>query len=279
MSYYGFNIISNSVNELVKRGVLDILKDGTNVNAKAGTGLQLYSVNFILENSRNRVHNIRGVKSIKYLAREFLAYFNGSLYIKDGLSYASKFWERLADKSGKINSNYGYYIFYEPVNELYKNQYDWIINCFKLNKETRRAIININQPLHKTNTKDFPCTISLQYFIRDNKLCSVVSSRNTDIITGLPYDMGFFSFMTELFYIDLKTNLFPELKLGYTMMRTSFVQFYYNKSTDIDLIINSTVYNEVKMPKIDNIDDLKKDIYNEKSELTNFKKWLIKMAN
>ncbi|CEF28994.1 Thymidylate synthase (fragment) [Xenorhabdus nematophila str. Websteri] len=61
----------------------------------------------------------------------------------------------MIDENGNINSNYGYYVFYEPI-ELYLNQYNWVISVLKKNKDSRRAIININQSYHKSETKDFP---------------------------------------------------------------------------------------------------------------------------
>src|SRR3989338_2194595 len=41
-------------------------------------------------------------------------------------------------------------------------------------------------------------------YILKKYLSSVVFARSIDVITGLPYDMGFFSFVTELAYKDLK---------------------------------------------------------------------------
>jgi thymidylate synthase len=38
-------------------------------------------------------------------------------------------------------------------------------------KDSRQAVINFNQPKHKQKeVKDFPCTETLTFLIRDNKL-------------------------------------------------------------------------------------------------------------
>ena len=107
------------------------------------------------------------------------------------MAKASKFWASLADENGNINSNYGYYVFHEKIDK-YTNQYNWAKCVLLKNKDTRRAIININQVRHKSDTKDFPCTVSIQFYIKDNELYCETNSRSTDIITGLPYDMGVF---------------------------------------------------------------------------------------
>lgn len=162
-----------------------------------------------------------------------LAYFKSSLKVEDGLGQAASFWRSLQDENGEINSNDGYYIFHEPLDSGIEaaNQYEWAINSIISNVDSRQSVININQPWHKKPTKDFPCTLGIQYFVRktpDGKsfLCSDISSRSTGIITGIPYDMGFFSFMTELVWKDLQERGMDNLQLGYTMMKASFTQIY-----------------------------------------------------
>lgn len=216
-------ITADNIDELVLKGIKHIKDHGELFEARAGSGQQAYDVNYALTNPINRVHHIRKERAIKYFCRELLAYFNGSLNVKDGLSQAASMWKTLADKNGNICSNYGYYIFHQKVPDFYnKSQYEWVINQLSKNSDSRKAFININQPMHKfEENKDFPCTLGMQFFIRQNKLCCAIASRSTDIYTGLPYDMGFFSFITELVYKDLKQRLSVEksskLNLGYTI--------------------------------------------------------------
>ena len=47
-------------------------------------------------------------------------------------------------------------------------------------------------------TKDTPCTISLQLLLRDDKLHMIVNMRSNDIMWGLPYDMFSFSTFQEV---------------------------------------------------------------------------------
>ncbi|WP_199771405.1 hypothetical protein [Erwinia persicina] len=124
-------IIGNSVDELVKNGVYHILTTGEKISSRAGSALQAYGVNYVLKNPRNRLHHLRD-GAVKYLTRELLAYFSGKLKAEEGLAKASKFWMTLTDEDGNVNSNYGYYVFYEPV-ENYGNQYNWVKNC--INKQ------------------------------------------------------------------------------------------------------------------------------------------------
>ncbi|SFX61614.1 thymidylate synthase [Thermoactinomyces sp. DSM 45891] len=257
------DIHASTVDELVKHGITHILDKGDRVSTRAGDALQAYDVNYLLLDSRDRVHTARP-QAITYFARELCAYFQGSLKVDSGLSKASKFWNHLADPNGNINSNYGYYVFYQPVPDVkISSQYDWVIKRLCDNRDSRRAIININQGMHKTATKDFPCTVAINYFIREGFLCSKVFSRSTDVITGLPYDMGFFSFLTELVYQDLVDRGIQDLKLGYTMMASNFTQIYDRHAEKALDISDSFVHQEsVMMPKITNASEVLEDIYN-----------------
>ena len=74
--------------------------------------------------------------------------------------------------------------------------------CFqRLYKDSasRQAIVIINQPhLHHLPTKDYPCTLSYQFLIRDNKLDMIVYMRSQDAWLGLVCDTGEFQWFQEI---------------------------------------------------------------------------------
>jgi len=279
------NIIGNNVDELVLKGINHIKNNGELFEARAGSGQQAYDVNYTLLNPLNRVHNIRQPIATKYFCRELLAYFKGSLDVNDGLAQASSVWKTLADKNNQIASNYGYYIFHQKTPENI-TQYEWVIANLKKNLDSRKAFININQPSHKlTDTKDFPCTIGMQFFVKNNHLCCSIASRSTDIYTGLPYDMGFFSFVTELVYKDLKQQLPSEksehLNLGCITMKTNFTQIYDKTRTSalklLEASENKNLSYNTDMPEIYDAEETLKDIYNETAHSPVIK-WIHKNA-
>lgn len=270
------SLAADTLDELVLRGIRHIDTEGESFSANAGTGKQAYDVNYTLFNPRNRLHLLRADKALPYFCRELLAYFRGSLNVEDGLAQAASTWRTLADEDGNIASNYGHYVFHQRVPGAENmTQYEWVIHNLTRSKDSRKALININQPHHKkSSAKDFPCTIGLQFFVRNNHLCCVVSSRSTDIYTGLPYDMGFFAFLTELVYADLKEHLpkdeAAELKLGYVTMKTTFTQIYDKTRTSaLCLLKRSQLLNAISsdnqyhaMPAIESARETLQDIYN-----------------
>jgi thymidylate synthase len=167
------------------------------------------------------------------------------------------------------------------------SQYNWVIKNLEKNLDSRKGFININQPIHKKlSSKDFPCTIGLQFFVRENQLHHVISSRSTDIFTGLPYDMAFFSFLTELVYANLKqklpTNEGSRLKLGPTTMKTTFTQIYdQTREKALEMLKkklhNQTIKTRILMPHIDDAQETLKDIY-AGTQNTSVVKWLNKHA-
>lgn len=278
------SIAGKTLDDLVIQGIAHIEKNGTKFDARAGSGQQAYDVSYTLLNPTKRLHLLRQPKSVKYFCRELLAYFKGSLNVNEGLAQASSMWNSLADKNGEICSNYGYYVFHQRTPGGNITQYEWVIQNLEKNLDSRKAFININQPLHKIAvSKDFPCTIGMQFFIKNNYLCCVVSSRSTDIYTGLPYDMGFFSFVTELVYSDLKKRLPKEkaldLKLGYVTMKTNFTQIYDKTRTQaLSLLENykDSSFDET-MPTIDDAQATLSDIYNQTAK-TSVMQWIYKNA-
>lgn len=267
------DIIGDSVDELVVKGLAYIKETGEEVSARGLQGLQAYNVNYILTNPRNRVHTLREPNSVKYLAREILAFLNGSLKAVD-MAAVSKFWLTLADENGNIGSNYGHHVFHQKTPEG-NSQYDWVVNLIQNDRQTRRGIININQVKHKlSGSKDMPCNIAMHFFIQENSLCCVVSSRSTDVITGLPYNMGFFSFITELMWVDLRERGLLDLKLGYCAIKSNLTQLYDDRIKWAQEIEERKdqfrVSWKCQMPPISSADELLKDIYNntQQSETT-----------
>lgn len=279
MSSYKEKLIkADSVDELVKKGIKYIQESGERIWTTSGLALQSNNVTYVLENSFNRVHALREPVSIKYFARELFAYFVGSLKVNEGLSDASKFWNKIADENGMINSNYGYYVFRKQTPEG-KSQLQWVRNNILENQDTRQAVININGIEHKRATKDFPCTLGLVFHLDGDTLNLDVSSRSTDVITGLPYDIGFFSFVLELLAALLSQDLDKNINVGYTAMHAFFTQIYDRTEDKIpEILENSLNHHLQQMPRITDAEATLEDIIkiSERPPKTDIIEWVIK---
>lgn len=137
--------------------------------------------------------------SEKYLAREFMWYCSASLENVDFICKAAPFWKNLVE-DGKLYSNYGYYCFSEDLLPDRVSQFEYCRKLLIDDRDTRQAVININSVNHKKRPaqKDFPCTVYLQFFIRNDKLHMTVNMRSCDIVLGFCNDVFQFSLFQQL---------------------------------------------------------------------------------
>ena len=151
--------------------------------------------------------------SEKYLKAEFDWYASGLLSI-EGIKDHSSMWERLLNPDGEtVNSNYGFYTFYQPI-ESHDNQFEFCLDSLEKDEDSRQALINFNQPQHKfKDNKDFVCTISQQFMIRDNELITIINMRSCDLIYGAGYDIPWFAYVQYRMFERLKET-YPDLTLG-----------------------------------------------------------------
>lgn len=83
-----------------------------------------------------------------------------------------------------------------------------IINRLTSDNNTRQANLPILRAsdLH-VETKDLPCTASLNFILRDNKLYLIATMRSNDMIHGLQYDMFNFTMLQETIANTLNVRL------------------------------------------------------------------------
>lgn len=155
---------------------------------RVGNTREINNCHFTVKDINTCTHTIRNMP-LHYVCGELLWYAAGS----NSMKFISKFgsmWERLSDDGVTNNSAYGYLIAHKHG----FNQLDKIIELLKKDPSSRRAVININIPNEQLiETKDEPCTIALQFLVRDSKVHCTAMMRSNDIWFGLPYDIVFFT--------------------------------------------------------------------------------------
>lgn len=214
-----------SANGLLDRALSAVIGYGQELEIRGQKCRELFDVRLTLEDPTKCLCTSRArQKAFTYAMAELNWYLMGDRSI-DYISRHASFWKQIADSSGKVNSNYGWIAFRQKVpapdpniagimNMNAGSQFGWALGSLLNDKYSRQAVINYNQPKHKEPfTKDFPCTMMTQYYIRDDELRSITYMRSQDLIWGFTYDITWFAFLQQLMYACLKPA-YPDLKLG-----------------------------------------------------------------
>lgn len=178
-----------SVNEAWEHWYNQLATQRGNADSRDGavTGEIINAITVIDDPKDNLVTSPIRKLSHKYAIGELLWYLSGSNKL-DAIANYSKAWNKLSDDGETVNSAYGHRIF----EKFGFDQWEHVKELLKADPNSRQAVIHIKEP-NPEKTKDLPCTVALQYFIRDGKLYATTYMRSNDIWLGFPYDVFTFT--------------------------------------------------------------------------------------
>jgi len=119
-----------------------------------------------------------------------------------------------------------------------KEQLDYVCSKLIADEDTRQAVLTIwreNPP----QTKDTPCTVAVQFIIRDSKLHCIVTMRSSDAWLGWPYDTFNFSMLSSLVAIKLNYMAGLKLDLGCIYMNLGSSHIYSSNLLGVEKCLNS----------------------------------------
>lgn len=139
--------------------------------------------------------------------------------ISDAFRYAEAYWilsgsnrvsgiEPYAPSIAHFSDNGA--VFQGAYGPKITEQLMYIGECLDTDPHSRQAVINIWRENPRAS-KDVPCTLSLQFLVRENELHVIANMRSSDIWLGLPYDI--FNFTCVANYVRLVWHQ-PRLQLG-----------------------------------------------------------------
>jgi thymidylate synthase len=194
-------------------------------------------VQFRIKNPRDRLPFVEARNfSLSYFVAETLWYMSGS-NSTEWISRYAPFWKDISDDGKTANSAYGARIFklHPRIADGELNQWEYVKSELKRDPDSRRAVIHIRTPddsLHAV--KDVPCTLALQFFIREGSLHLHVNMRSSDIILGIAYDVPAFTTMQEILANELG------VELGEYVHTSNSLHCYERDFEMLDAIANSS---------------------------------------
>lgn len=141
---------------------------------------------------------------IRYAIGELL-WYNSRNTTAESIAPFSKFWGKIAEPDGTVNSNYGHCIH----DKFDFDQWEMVKELLRQQPTSRQAVIHIKEPrnLITNPTKDLNCTIALQFILRNGKLDMITTMRSNDIWLGLPYDVFNFTCMQIQMAMELNVEI------------------------------------------------------------------------
>lgn len=212
-----FEVIGNSMDEILKKIVNEIMMNGEEYSPRNMLIKEINGCHFRLENPRNRIiYNPERRFSVMFSLGEFLWYLAGKNDLETILYYNGNY-DKYSDDGETLYGAYGKRIFGDDT----KCQFDRIIELLKNDKDTRQAVISIyNSNDSKIKTRDVPCTCTLQFLIRNNRLNCITYMRSNDLILGTANDVFSFTMLQELVANEL------ELEVGWYEHITGSMHIY-----------------------------------------------------
>ena len=193
--------------------------------------------------------------SASYFVAESLWYLSGN-DSTEWISKYSSFWKNISDDGTTANSAYGARIF-KPHDRISKDvdiswtQWNYVLDELTKDNDSRRAVIHIRSPKDSIlASKDVPCTLSLQFFLRDEKVHMVVSMRSSDLILGIAYDVPAFTTFQELLSIELSKKLSREIGVGDYIHTSNSLHIYERHFKLVENILSEEPVPTPRMPQM-----------------------------
>lgn len=147
--------------------------------------------------------------------------------------------ESIKDFSKAISSfsNDGFY-FDGAYGPRVVDQIRYIVDSLYDDINTRQAVLTIWRANPRVS-KDIPCTISIQWLIRDGFIYCIDNMRSSDIWLGVPYDIFNFTMLTGYIMLLLRERGLDNLQLGNLYLNASSQHLYENNWEKAEKLINN----------------------------------------
>jgi thymidylate synthase len=117
------------------------------------------------------------------------------------------------------------------------DQLAYVIDVLHEDPSSRRAVINIWR--ENPRWHDPPCTLSLQFLIRENMLQCVATMRSSDLWFGWPYDVFCFSSVAAYVSLLFRQCGYGAYELGYLYLNAGSQHIYEDQWSQVHDILTS----------------------------------------
>lgn len=194
--------------EDIRNHFIDELMDSNFVTDKTGVKtIEMIGATFEADKP-----TIFGDVNDDYIQRELEWYESMSLYVDDIPGITPAIWQKVADRGGKINSNYGWAIYHKDNGLQYVRVFNELLHL----PNSRRAVMIYTRPTmwedyKRDGMSDFMCTNTVQYMIRNEQLVAIVQMRSNDVVFGYRNDYAWQKHVADTLTTDLGLTKEPKI--------------------------------------------------------------------
>lgn len=228
------NIIRRSdLDHLYKDTIRLVFKEGTTISPRGKRTIEIISPTLILEPQLELpvIRNAERKINHAFQIIEALQYLDGTMDVERICWYNRRFKDFLNKETNTFDGAYGPRLI---------GSIDW---CYKLlisDPSTRQAIMPIFQKHDHRPSLDVPCTLSIQFLIRNNHLDMIVNMRSNDLDWGTPYDMMSFALIQHAMANWL--SIFP----GFYFHHVGSLHIYETSFDKLKKVLACDTMNEIK---------------------------------
>lgn len=263
---------SRSFEEIFRDCCWSIMNDGSECGPRGMATKEMLGVSIKLLDPRSRLvaNPIRNA-NYGFSVGEFLWYVMGKNDVRS-ISYYNKRMPTFSDDGMTLRSAYGKTMFIDLFPDGrpgephgLRTQWRTAVKTLVDDPDSRRAVIVINQPYDNSiaawsGSKDVPCTLALQFFVRGTSLHMHVTMRSNDLFWGLTSDLFSFTLMQELMMLELReaSPKFCDLQLGEYIHTDGSLHIYERHYDDAARIAGGPPCEPTAMEPITSIADVRR---------------------
>lgn len=236
-------LVQDSLDDLLRAAIEAVLERGEPVSATKGANRELRGVMLQLTNPRARLSRSESRGKVFSALGELLWYLSGSNATNQITHYIPQYARY--DEDGEVFGGYG------PRLRGGTDQLATVVELLRNRPSTRRAVIQIFDGADLVEShKDVPCTCTLQFLNREERLDLIVYMRSNDVFIGFPHDVFCFSMIQELVARAVGVDV------GQYIHVAGSLHLYDERAEDARRFLHEGYFRTTEMPEMPDIDPM-----------------------
>lgn len=237
-----FHIQERTIDDLLMEVFQLLLKSKNTISPSKGPAVEEIGVLLELTNPLARISRTESRGLIFSCLGEFLWYLSKENKL-EFIEYYIGLYKEYAEKDGTIFGGYGPRLFNMRNQGI--DQFKNIIELLRNKPDTRQAVIQLFDASDLIDKhEDIPCTCTMQFMLRRNRLHMFTTMRSNDAFMGLPHDIFAFTMIQEIMAKTL------DVELGTYKHAVGSLHLYDKNRDKAKIYIDESYQSNIPMPEM-----------------------------